>query len=1535
MAEILEGYKDTIESPRRNLKYMEDHEVMAPIGNRLLLRTEQRYIYDNLTKKGHSESLLGYYMRDDNWSSEGWDVPDEDGVSRQDTMIWCGGWDADCLWFTYNPKATAGSEYTPCNHPITVDDDFLNVPAKTSLSGDASDTVYYCLRARSKKTLPDKSGNDSTVEGDYWFNICRYKIMYHNPRKFGPLAETTKGGVTKALITDDEVEQNYEILERLNFDYVKPGKDYQVYPHPLPWADGSYGYCYPVRPDIPDNRHHNNFAPNFAGVGEYGLINRIPYSNYWHKMEQHGGAENGYMIYCDGMNSSGQVAALSLETKLCEGQKMYFSGYVGNPSNQSGKANPNFTISVQGSTNGTSWDDITTYMTGDIKPSNQWNQIYFPIKQEGAYDKFRVRIYNMASDFDGNDFIIDDMCVFATKPPLIAYQANTKCVDNIKNDSIIHVVLRVDYQGFIDTLTYNGTNVYYTVQQTTKSGDISFVPMIDNYLNQSTRPGKIEDEVKITPDTVFGYIPMPAHNYVPTDRDSIFINLSDFVTRFDTTFANYQASKTDKFFNKGYLYENLDGVIRPVLYVIHNAKMTADNTYTVRLSAADEGLMSDKCAMTSNLKVTNRMILMLDDEEKEEPNVTNLCSNATYDLSVRVKGSLFLDSIAPLDVNGSCINDWLLYGDTAEVSSEARYGYKYSDIKKLVKDILRGESLEGLTNINQHAQTLASINRNVLKRMQTDQSITFTTPGHIDDHPYDILADLVNNGFLTLYQSRITASVAKDDSLQYVIFPILGTGSEDVYKNNMEVCPTPMVIKLKPSLGGGVPLIVGGIQRDSTQMNLPVPVLVNERTANDEFNLYIDSIMPSAALHSVTLLSTDDPNFYEGVHLLNLEPDRVYNFGGDNSGYYIKGHEIILHPSPSNNYEMRQGYHYTFGILMQGLTGSLTDVSGCPIGTIPFTLGIVPDYLRWDPQSPEDNRWNNPENWIGVTDKNIPLPDNPRFAPIASTDVIIPNLLPEGLPYPDIPSSIASKDSVKEVNFVYNICDDIRFLPGAAINQQQRLNCDVVVADMTIPQQTWALRSAPITGMISGDLFMADADLNGTNRPWYVGEFDADGRSYKTGNATFWLSLYNSTTVHINAQTANDTTRSETAEWSKVTNGMTLSLPPAQGWAVYARTKSGAAADIRLPKNDDIYYYYGSYGEKLDYLYESNLRALRSANAGESEAGKLAFYPGAEADHQDYTLTNNAASTSFVFGNPTMGYIDIWGFIADNNLEEEFSYLDESGKYTPVTQSVAKEEAAGSQDTISNRMRYLPPMYAIMVKAKESNTSLSVSVKTKRVVTAPSQVKDALVASAPERGTTNGLTKGIMTVTAVNPVSPRCVSRLLLGQGFHKAVLSGEDAILTTLNIDKFHMTNTPTTPFNIYATEGAYGLSIDLRDSIVNIPVSFYNSDLPYDSVTYLWFTGVNSIDGQLVFYDAFEGTERPIKDGICLEIETPEANHEPRYYIRRRGYTPGSSTDPIATGLETYDRNEEKTVKYIHNGMVYILHRGHVYTMFGQQIR
>jgi hypothetical protein len=1056
----------------------------------------------------------------------------------------------------------------------------------------------------------------------------------------------------------------------------------------------------------------------------------------------------------------------------------------------------------------------------------------------------------------------------------------------------------------------------------------SFVTLKDGYLEPGVAPGEV--------DTLYGKIYIPELDYEP--QDSIFHNMNELIKRFNDT---------NGAFKEGYIYEILEGVVRPVKYIVHTASMDPANDYTVHMSGELHELMSSLCGMTSHLKISNRMVLELNGEEQPEVETFGLCANSTYDISLRVRGSLYLDSVAPIDVTGSCVNDWLLYGDTAHDSSLERYGYCYDDIVKVVKDILRYMPMdESSANTNQFAPNLTSVSREEMTRIKKEEAVTLET----SDHPYDVLTSLVNNGFLKLYKRNMTVTVTTGDSVEYVILPIVGTGSKEVTEANVEVCPNPIYVKLKPNAEAGLPLIVGGLHRDSTQMAEPVEVLAGASTANSSFKLRVDSIMPQVGIYSIELRTTDDPGYIPGVHTLRLEPDRAYPSGS----YYVKGDSITLRPSAANNYMMQPGYHYTFNIVMQTIFGKLKLENGCEVGVVPFILSIVPDYLRWYPKSPENNNWNEAENWVAIDENNVITDSAAHFVPMSHTSVLIPKM--EGsLPYPLLPAlPLPYKDSVQKVNFQYNTCNAIRFLPEAAMAQQQHMNYTDAVADMSMPYNKWAFRGAPVKGMISGDLFRANADLNNETPLWEVGEFDANGRNHTTGNASFWLSLYSRTTLRKgNGTETTDTVRNASADWSRVTNGLSLPMPAGMGWSVYARSNvADETSVVRLPKQDDKYYYYNKSGDKMYDLYEQNLQALRTTVAGGSGAGQLAFH----ADYEEYTITNDneVTTTSFVFGNPSMGYVDIWGFIADNCLKQEIDYIDAGGTHRTVSQAAA--ESGISSNVITNQQRYLPPMHAMVVKLPGENptpvNSKTLILNACRVLTETVQKVPAIYAcgvsggdqglgQAPKRPSiTNhqsSINQGIMTVTAINPVSPRCNSRLLIGQGYHEAIIQGEDAVLTTVNIDNFHMTNTPTTPFNIYAMEDGYGLSIDLRDSIVNIPISFYMSALPYDPTTQLWFTGVNNIDCALVLYDALTDTERLICDGICISIETPEANHERRYYIRRRGFKPGGTTDPddpVATGW-TNMSEKEQVIKIIRNGHVYILRAGHVYTVFGQEVR
>ena len=103
------------------------------------------------------------------------------------------------------------------------------------------------------------------------------------------------------------------------------------------------------------------------------------------------------------------------------------------------------------------------------------------------------------------------------------------------------------------------------------------------------------------------------------------------------------------------------------------------------------------------------------------------------------------------------------------------------------------------------------------------------------------------------------------------------------------------------------------------------------------------------------------------------------------------------------------------------------------------------------------------------------------------------------------------------------------------MSQQQRLEYDSVIADLSAPHDKWAFRATPVEGLLSGDLFMSNADLSGETPIWEVGEFDASGRNYSTGNASFWLSLFSRDAIHLNNPQQEDVEKIDTVETAAAT----------------------------------------------------------------------------------------------------------------------------------------------------------------------------------------------------------------------------------------------------------------------------------------------------------------------------------------------------------------------------------------------------------------
>ena len=110
---------------------------------------------------------------------------------------------------------------------------------------------------------------------------------------------------------------------------------------------------------------------------------------------------------------------------------------------------------------------ISTFTTGDLDEGSargKWHQIFFELTMpETDYADYRLRVVNNAQNAAGNDFAIDDICVYMQKPALMTYQASVTC-SNVADETV--VMLRIDPDG-LDAIPTNGNvkTIYYHMME--------------------------------------------------------------------------------------------------------------------------------------------------------------------------------------------------------------------------------------------------------------------------------------------------------------------------------------------------------------------------------------------------------------------------------------------------------------------------------------------------------------------------------------------------------------------------------------------------------------------------------------------------------------------------------------------------------------------------------------------------------------------------------------------------------------------------------------------------------------------------------------------------------------------------------------------------------------------------------------------------------------------------------------------------------------------------------------------------------------
>jgi hypothetical protein len=294
----------------------------------------------------------------------------------------------------------------------------------------------------------------------------------------------------------------------------------------------------------------------------------------------------------------------------------------------------------------------------------------------------------------------------------------------------------------------------------------------------------------------------------------------------------------------------------------------------------------------------------------------------------------------------------------------------------------------------------------------------------------------------------------------------------------------------------------------------------------------------------------------------------------------------------------------------------------------------------------------------------------------------------------------------------------------------------------------------------------------------------------------------------------------------------------------------------------------------------------------DGKSHKLAFTATQDAGENitpmTITLTNEKASEHFIFGNPTMAYINMQDFLQDNSevLNQTFYRID-GGAWTAETEHTMPEN------------RFLAPMTSVMLETQKKikRTELSVQLSPLHLtLTDEEQAKSSDESSETKpiarrtKAEDNNTASEIMTIYAyTNDAYARTV--LATTPAANDYYLVGEDALFVSSGIES---NSYVLTPLNMYTVAEQVPMMADVRQGISEIPLGMLVADGYRSQYMQVAFYLTANWSRECYFCDTKTGQRIRIMDGLVITIEMP-LNHEQRYYIE------GPDTYQGSDGVET----------------------------------
>lgn len=877
-----------------------------------------------------------------------------------------------------------------------------------------SDKTQYVNRNNSTATIyVTKKVNGTT------YNLVRYNLTFVRDTRLltqSQLSQIEAGTITDNNLryyqfrTDKYLEENYELLTSLNFDYDPQVAEMygqpEYYQFPLPWTANSYSFF-----DGSEGADFKN-TNKYPEWGYYAIMNGFVENMYWGSKNMANKLPNStYHLYVDASDRPGVIARLPFRNKLCTGSELFVTAWVKSAGYSNVKDDAGMLFSIMGvrkdAVLGTVYEPIyrhsssqirrTDYLKGGMLgtggSTNEWWQVYFSFKvnENTNYDSYVLQIDNNSASTDGGDMYIDDIRVYMASPGAEVTQLRPTCADE---ETLLNIKISWDR-----LLSRRGA------QESTSENDwdgIDFCFVDTLKYHEAKLSGKTETEA--IEESVVKVWSTTAANPTKVNYASLYFNLNfgkntNYYTSASPRLAEanqveyyYIDPNGDEKNGKGngfYCYEEGEGDNKQrYLSVDFYSELEPNRTYWMLISP--EGIdgeapttkdfiniIGKPCGITSEFRVTSRNLLKINGEIVS-PELA-YCEGQKLDFTVDllVPGN---DGYVPYE-GEDVYFDWFF-------GTETEYLTKYRvDGKTLVPDETNGVSLEDAlvefrSLYSYDEQGLPKDLLDSYKDYDEEDKKVFTeamynlinyyvTPDAPSEgqHPPLVLGEQTLS--LTLLETlNLVVTPIQIETLKHLIcwgyLPLTLRSSDNTphLHPGFNALQYPTVADFDPNLRIGLRQIreVAGMTETDKDKGLTI-VLRGAEYATEETGV-VDHLGVRTDMAYLYLTDSDDPEYKDvifpasqydypvgWVTKLHAEEYKEGSSFADTMQIRFDLSKALLESESSkmtSSFNPKEGYWYTFMIPFEEKDKEGNKAGfACP-GQFELTMKVVPEYMIWE-----------------------------------------------------------------------------------------------------------------------------------------------------------------------------------------------------------------------------------------------------------------------------------------------------------------------------------------------------------------------------------------------------------------------------------------------------------------------------------------------------------------------------------------------------------------------------------------------------------